>query len=103
VSSSDGSFRRKVGCRQRPGQQQPREHQRCTPWDHPRLWCADWFRVSRPKGAPTAIAEPAILAASAADLKAIADDPLALKHGELALTAGKNRIELVPLPEREEA
>jgi len=30
-------------------------------------------------------------------------DAVALKHGELALTAGKNRIELVPLPEREEA
>src|SRR5205085_1584035 len=29
-------------------------------------------------------------------------DALALKHGQLALTAGKNRIELVPLPEREE-
>jgi ribonuclease D len=28
-------------------------------------------------------------------------DALALKHGELALTAGKNRIELVPLPEHE--
>src|SRR5260221_103589 len=27
-------------------------------------------------------------------------DALALKHGELALTAGRNRIELVPLPER---
>jgi ribonuclease D len=27
-------------------------------------------------------------------------DALALKHGELALTAGNNRIELVPLPER---
>ncbi len=30
-------------------------------------------------------------------------DALALKHGQLALTAGKNRIELVPLPERGEA
>ncbi len=30
-------------------------------------------------------------------------DALALKHGKLALTAGRNRIELVPLPEREEA
>jgi ribonuclease D len=30
-------------------------------------------------------------------------DALALKHGELALTAGNNRIELVPLPERSEA
>ena len=30
-------------------------------------------------------------------------DALGLKHGQLALTAGKNRIELVPLPEREEA
>jgi ribonuclease D len=30
-------------------------------------------------------------------------DALALKHGELGLTAGKNRIELVPLPERGEA
>jgi len=30
-------------------------------------------------------------------------DALALKHGELALTAGKNRIELVPLPGRGEA
>ena len=29
-------------------------------------------------------------------------DAVALKHGELALTAGKNRIELVPLPERGE-
>src|SRR5437588_1420 len=29
-------------------------------------------------------------------------DALALKHGELALTAGKSRIELVPLPERGE-
>ena len=29
------------------------------------------------------------------------NDALALKHGCLALTAGKNRIELVPLPERE--
>jgi hypothetical protein len=28
-------------------------------------------------------------------------DALALKHGRLAMTAGKNRIELVPLPERE--
>jgi ribonuclease D len=28
-------------------------------------------------------------------------DALALKHGELALTAGKSRIELVPLPERD--
>src|SRR5947209_1253436 len=27
-------------------------------------------------------------------------DALALKHGQLALTAGRNRIELVPLPER---
>jgi ribonuclease D len=30
-------------------------------------------------------------------------DALALKHGELALTAGANRIELVPLPKRAEA
>jgi ribonuclease D len=30
-------------------------------------------------------------------------DALALKHGRLALTAGKSRIELVPLPERREA
>jgi ribonuclease D len=30
-------------------------------------------------------------------------DALALKHGKLALTAGNNRIELVPLPERSEA
>ena len=30
------------------------------------------------------------------------NDALALKHGRLALTAGKNRIELVPLPEREQ-
>ena len=30
-------------------------------------------------------------------------DALALKHGELALTAGANRIELVPLPGRAEA
>jgi ribonuclease D len=30
-------------------------------------------------------------------------DALALKHGELALTAGRNRIELVPLPAREAA
>ena len=29
------------------------------------------------------------------------NDALALKHGRLALTAGKSRIELVPLPERE--
>lgn len=29
------------------------------------------------------------------------NDAVALKHGRLALTAGKNRIELVPLPERE--
>jgi ribonuclease D len=29
-------------------------------------------------------------------------DALALKHGQLALTAGKSRIELVPLPERGE-
>ncbi len=29
------------------------------------------------------------------------NDALALKHGRLALTAGKNRIQLVPLPERE--
>ncbi len=62
------------------------------------------------------------LVASAEDLEAIAvaddapvralhgwrrevfgKDALALKHGELALTAGKNRIELVPLPERGEA
>ncbi len=28
-------------------------------------------------------------------------DALALKHGELALTAGKNRIQLVPLPEHD--
>ena len=28
------------------------------------------------------------------------NDALALKHGQLALTAGKNRIELVKLPER---
>ena len=60
------------------------------------------------------------LVASADDLEAIAtaddapvralhgwrrevfgDDALALKHGQLALTAGKNRIELVPLPERD--
>jgi len=27
-------------------------------------------------------------------------DALALKHGTLALTAGRNRIELVPLPGR---
>jgi ribonuclease D len=31
------------------------------------------------------------------------NDALALKHGRLALTAGKNRIELVPLPGREPA
>ncbi|MGD9615203.1 MAG: ribonuclease D [Alphaproteobacteria bacterium] len=31
------------------------------------------------------------------------NDALALKHGRLALTAGKNRIELVKLPERERA
>ncbi len=62
------------------------------------------------------------LVASADDLEAIAaaddapvralhgwrrevfgEDALALKHGELALTAGKSRIELVPLPERGEA
>jgi ribonuclease D len=62
------------------------------------------------------------LVASADDLEAIAADDnapvralsgwrrevfgkeaVALKHGELALTAGKNRIELVPLPERGEA
>ena len=30
------------------------------------------------------------------------NDALALKHGRLALTAGRNRIELVPLPERRE-
>jgi ribonuclease D len=30
-------------------------------------------------------------------------DAVALKHGELALTAGNHRIELVPLPERGEA
>jgi len=30
-------------------------------------------------------------------------DALALKHGRLALTAGNHRIELVPLPERQEA
>src|ERR1700736_478153 len=30
-------------------------------------------------------------------------DALALKHGKLALTAGKSRIELVPLPEHREA
>src|SRR5436190_889423 len=30
------------------------------------------------------------------------NDALALKHGRLALTAGRNRIELVPLPERGE-
>jgi hypothetical protein len=29
------------------------------------------------------------------------NDALALKHGRLALTAGKNRIELVTLPGRE--
>ena len=59
------------------------------------------------------------LVASADDLEAIAaaddapvralhgwrrevfgDDALALKHGRLALTAGNNRINLVPLPER---
>src|ERR1051325_2041255 len=59
------------------------------------------------------------LVASADDLEAIAaddnapvralsgwrrdifgDDALALKHGRLALTAGRNRIELVPLPDR---
>ena len=61
------------------------------------------------------------LVASADDLEAIAaaddapvpalsgwrrevfgNDALALKHGKLALTAGRNRIELVPLPERGE-
>src|SRR5207253_9615460 len=61
------------------------------------------------------------LVASADDLEAIAaddnapvralsgwrrdvfgNDALALKHGRLALTAGQNRIELVPLPERAE-
>jgi ribonuclease D len=61
------------------------------------------------------------LVASADDLEAIAaddhapvraltgwrrdvfgNDALALKHGRLALTAGHNRIELVPLPERRE-
>jgi ribonuclease D len=61
------------------------------------------------------------LVASADDLEAIAadddaavralsgwrrdvfgNDALALKHGRLALTAGRNRIELVPLPERSE-
>jgi len=61
------------------------------------------------------------LVASADDLEAIAaddnapvralsgwrrdvygNDALALKHGRLALTAGRNRIELVPLPERRE-
>ena len=31
------------------------------------------------------------------------NDALALKHGRLALTAGRNRIELVKLPGREEA
>ena len=60
------------------------------------------------------------LVASADDLEAIAtddnapvralsgwrrdvfgDDALALKHGRLALTAGHNRIELVPLERRE--
>ena len=30
-------------------------------------------------------------------------DALALKHGQLALTAGHNRIELVPLPERRQS
>jgi ribonuclease D len=30
-------------------------------------------------------------------------DAVALKHGRLALTAGRNRIELVPLPEHREA
>jgi ribonuclease D len=34
--------------------------------------------------------------------KVFGDDALALKHGRLALTAGGNRIELVPLPERGE-
>src|SRR3981081_4313809 len=62
------------------------------------------------------------LVASADDLEAIAaddnapvralhgwrrdvfgNDALALKHGRLALTAGRNRIEPVPLPERREA
>jgi ribonuclease D len=62
------------------------------------------------------------LVASADDLEAIAaddnapvralsgwrrdvfgNDALALKHGRLALTAGRNRIELVPLPEHREA
>ena len=31
------------------------------------------------------------------------NDALALKHGRLALTAGRNKIELVPLPERRDA
>ncbi len=62
------------------------------------------------------------LVASADDLEAIAaddtagvpalhgwrreiygEDALALKHGRLALTAGKGRITLVPLPEREQS
>ncbi len=51
----------------------------------------------------------AIAAADAAPVRALhgwrrevfGKDALALKHGRLALTAGKNRIELVPLPERE--
>jgi ribonuclease D len=62
------------------------------------------------------------LVASADDLEAIAaddnapvralsgwrrdvfgNDAVALKHGRLALTAGRNRIELVPLPEHREA
>jgi len=62
------------------------------------------------------------LVASADDLEAIAaddnapvralsgwrrdvfgNDALALKHGRLALTAGRNRIELVPLPEHRES
>ena len=30
------------------------------------------------------------------------NDALALKHGRLALTAGRNRIELVKLPERDQ-
>ena len=50
----------------------------------------------------------AIAAADDAPVRALAGwrrevfggDALALKHGKLALTAGNNRIELVPLPER---
>jgi ribonuclease D len=68
--------------------------------------CED-FGVAQKLGASADDLE-AVAAADDAPVRALSgwrrevfgNDALALKHGELALTAGANRIELVPLPKR---